>query len=91
MDANRFDTISKLFASRKTLRSAIAGGTWAPKAGADGVYTLTLSGAAAQTIYFSDRPVGSARACADGVEAAVAVGRFVARSRMADRFHISVV
>ncbi len=39
------------------------GGTWAPKAGEDGVYTLTLTGAAAQTIYFSDRPervVGSA-------------------------------
>ena len=32
------------------------GGTWTPKAGADGVYTLTLTGAAAQTIYFSDRP-----------------------------------
>ncbi len=31
-------------------------GTWAPKPGEDGVYTLTLSGAAAQTVYFSDRP-----------------------------------
>jgi hypothetical protein len=31
-------------------------GTWAPKAGVDGVYTLTLTGAAAQTTYFSDRP-----------------------------------
>ena len=33
-----------------------AGGTWVPKAGEDGVYTLTLAGAAAQTVYFSDRP-----------------------------------
>ena len=105
MDSNRFDTISKLFASRKTRRSAIAGGiglaatatslarvvaqdatpavdpddphpgaddvqadpmflfvqpfdtgAWAPKDGEDGVYTLTLTGAAANTIYFSDRP-----------------------------------
>lgn len=31
-------------------------GTWAPKTGEDGVYTLTLTGALAQTIYFSDRP-----------------------------------
>ena len=109
MDASRFDTISKLFSSRKTRRVAIAGGvgvaaasvasrafaqegtpevatpavdpndphpsaddaqpdpmflfvqpfdggTWAPKDGEDGVYTLTLTGAAANTIYFSDRP-----------------------------------
>jgi hypothetical protein len=108
MDANRFDTISKLFADRKTRRAAITGGiglaatavagralaqdgtpvatpaldpndphpsadsakakteflfvqpfdagTWAPKAGEDGVYTLTLTGAAANTVYFSDRP-----------------------------------
>jgi len=32
------------------------GGTWAPKEGEAGVYTLTLTGAAAQTVYFSDRP-----------------------------------
>jgi hypothetical protein len=32
------------------------GGTWAPKEGEDGTYTLTLTGAAAQTVYFSDRP-----------------------------------
>ena len=32
------------------------GGTWAPKAGEEGTYTLTLTGAAAQTTYFSDRP-----------------------------------
>lgn len=109
MNANRFDTISKLLASGRTRRSAIAGGvglatagvvsraaaqdgtpevatpvvdpndphpsadeaqsgpellfvqafdagTWAPKDGEDGVYTLTLTGAAANTIYFSDRP-----------------------------------
>ena len=31
-------------------------GTWAPKPGAEGVYTLTLTGAAAHTTYFSDRP-----------------------------------
>ena len=31
-------------------------GTWMPKSGEEGVYTLTLTGAAAQTIYFSDRP-----------------------------------
>jgi hypothetical protein len=31
-------------------------GTWAPKAGADGVYLLTLTGVAADTTYFSDRP-----------------------------------
>ncbi len=32
------------------------GGAWAPKAGDEGTYTLTLTGAAAQTAYFSDRP-----------------------------------
>jgi hypothetical protein len=32
------------------------GGTWTPKPGADGVFMLTLSGAAAETTYFSDRP-----------------------------------
>lgn len=32
------------------------GGTWVPKSGASGVYTLTLTGAAATTTYFSDRP-----------------------------------
>ena len=32
------------------------GGTWAPKAGEDGTFVLTLTGAAAQTTYFSDRP-----------------------------------
>lgn len=32
------------------------GGTWAAKAGEDGVYTLSLAGSAAQTVYFSDRP-----------------------------------
>jgi hypothetical protein len=31
-------------------------GTWAPKAGEDGVYVLTLTGGPDQTIYFSDRP-----------------------------------
>lgn len=31
-------------------------GTWAPKAGEDGTYLLTLTGAAAQTTFFSDRP-----------------------------------
>lgn len=31
-------------------------GAWAPKAGEDGVYTLTLTGVAGQTTYFSDRP-----------------------------------
>jgi hypothetical protein len=31
-------------------------GTWAPKPGEDGTYTLTLTGAAANTTYFSDRP-----------------------------------
>jgi hypothetical protein len=31
-------------------------GAWAPKAGEDGVYTLTLTGLPAQTVYFSDRP-----------------------------------
>jgi hypothetical protein len=31
-------------------------GTWGPKAGEDGVYTLTLTGLSAQTVYFSDRP-----------------------------------
>src|SRR5690606_7035606 len=107
MNPTRFDTISKLFASRKTRRSAIAGGaslaaasvasvggrafaqdatpvalpddphssadeakvspdflfvqpfdagTWTPKDGEDDVYTLTRTGAAAHTVYFSDRP-----------------------------------
>jgi hypothetical protein len=104
MDTNRFDTISKIFASRRTRRSAVASGvglaaaaiggralaqdatpapvsedphpsadittakteflfvqpfdagTWTPKAGEDGTYTLTLTGAAANTVYFSDRP-----------------------------------
>ncbi len=32
------------------------GGAWAPKPGEEGTYTLTLTGAAAQTAYFSDRP-----------------------------------
>ncbi len=32
------------------------GGTWAPKDGEEGVYTLTLTGLPAQTVYFSDRP-----------------------------------
>ena len=32
------------------------GGTWAPKPGAEGVYLLTLTGVAANTTYFSDRP-----------------------------------
>lgn len=32
------------------------GGTWVPKPGVDGVFTLTLTGAAAETTYFSDRP-----------------------------------
>lgn len=31
-------------------------GTWAPKAGEAGTYTLTLTGAEAHTTYFSDRP-----------------------------------
>ncbi len=31
-------------------------GTWAPKPGADGTFTLTLTGAAAHAVYFSDRP-----------------------------------
>lgn len=110
MQANHFDTISRLFANRKTRRQALAGsaglaaaaltaprllaqdgtpeaststvdpsdphpsadeathdpeflfvqpfeaGAWAPKAGEDGVYTLTLTGASANTVYFSDRP-----------------------------------
>lgn len=32
------------------------GGTWTAKTGEEGTYTLSLSGAAASTIYFSDRP-----------------------------------
>lgn len=32
------------------------GGTWTPKAGEAGTYTLALAGATANTIYFSDRP-----------------------------------
>jgi hypothetical protein len=32
------------------------GGTWEPKDGEEGVYTLTLTGLPAQTVYFSDRP-----------------------------------
>lgn len=31
-------------------------GAWAPKAGEDGVYTLTLTGVGGHTTYFSDRP-----------------------------------
>lgn len=31
-------------------------GTWAPKAGENGVYTLTLTDTPDQTVYFSDRP-----------------------------------
>lgn len=31
-------------------------GTWAEKPGEEGVYTLTLTGLPAQTVYFSDRP-----------------------------------
>ncbi|HEY8446439.1 MAG TPA: hypothetical protein VIL01_04965 [Thermomicrobiales bacterium] len=33
-----------------------AGGSWAPKPGEAGLFTLTLTGAAAQTVYYSDRP-----------------------------------
>ena len=33
-----------------------AGGSWAPKEGEEGTFTLTLNGAPAQTVYFSDRP-----------------------------------
>lgn len=32
------------------------GGTWQPKTGEQGAYTLTLTGGTAQTVYFSDRP-----------------------------------
>lgn len=32
------------------------GGTWLPAEGGDGLFTLTLTGASAQTVYFSDRP-----------------------------------
>ncbi len=32
------------------------GGSWGPKDGEDGVYTLALTDAPAQTVYFSDRP-----------------------------------
>lgn len=32
------------------------GGTWEPQQDDEGIYTLTLIGAAAQTVYFSDRP-----------------------------------
>lgn len=32
------------------------GGSWAPKPGEEGTYVLTLHGAAAQTVFFSDRP-----------------------------------
>jgi hypothetical protein len=111
MDSNRFDTIAKLFADRRTRRAAVKagggglaaaaflpaalraqegtpqvatpvaipddphpsadtakpdpeflfaqifqGGAWAPKDGEEGTYTLTLTGAAANTVYFSDRP-----------------------------------
>lgn len=35
---------------------AFESGTWAPKAGENGVYLLTLSGAAVHTVYFTDRP-----------------------------------
>jgi hypothetical protein len=31
-------------------------GSWEPKPGEEGVYTLTLNGIPAQTVYFSDRP-----------------------------------
>jgi hypothetical protein len=37
------------------IQTAMAG-TWVPKAGEEGVYTLTLTGLPAQTVYFSDRP-----------------------------------
>ncbi len=96
MDAHRFDTIVKLFASRRTRRQVLAqsatglaaslgtaraaaqeatpaagetgekteflfvqsfrSGSIAPKAGEDGIYTLTLEQGLGQTIYFSDRP-----------------------------------
>jgi hypothetical protein len=107
MDPTRFDTITRLFASRRTRRAAVgsglglaatalggralaqdatpvatpavdpndphpsadtaanveflyvqpfSSGAWAPKDGEDGTYTLTLSGAAGQTVSFSDRP-----------------------------------
>ncbi len=100
MDHNRFDQLTKIFASRASRRAALAAtfsgiaaassaratvarqdatpaatpvasnqveveflfvqqfdsGTWTPKEGEDGVYTLTLTGGTDQTIAFSDRP-----------------------------------
>lgn len=87
MQMQRFDTIARVFASRRTQDATpqvatpavdpddphpsaddaksdpeflfvqpFDSGTWAPKTGEDGVYTLTLTGAAANTVYFSDRP-----------------------------------
>jgi len=117
MDANRFDAVVKLFASRRLSRrqalsqygaSLAAGalaatslgataaqdatpdpdlpdakhgptmlflqsfrsGTIAPKAGADGRYTVTLEQGLGQTIYFSDRP--------DRVVGATPTDRFLA-------------
>lgn len=111
MDPARFDRLSKLFATRRTRRQALASGgaglaatglmassrfaaaqdatpaatpvfpsdphpsadsamthpeflfvqpfdagTWAPKAGEEGTFVLTLTGVAEDTTYFSDRP-----------------------------------
>jgi hypothetical protein len=42
--------------SRFLFVQAFANGTWTPKAGAAGTYTLALTGPVANTIAFSDRP-----------------------------------
>jgi hypothetical protein len=62
-------TIARHYASRRTRRAADAAvhpeflfvqpfdaGSWAPKEGEADTYVLTLGGAAANTVYFSDRP-----------------------------------
>lgn len=49
-------TPAALTAPQLLFVQTFAGGTWAPKPDEPGAYLLTLTGHAAQTVYFSDRP-----------------------------------
>jgi len=49
-------TPAALAAPQLLFVQTFAGGTWAPKPDEPGAYLLTLTGHAAQTVYFSDRP-----------------------------------
>jgi hypothetical protein len=59
MDVHRFEVLADPGASKGhefLFVQTFASGRWTPKQGEDGVYLLTLTGHADQTIYFADRP-----------------------------------